>query len=299
MPVYGISLFGLSQFTMTTTLQAIRQRVGLNGFFADTVVSAATSLGTTTTLIDTGHKQPDDWWNGGAILILTGSNANSVRYITDWDQTTSTFTLDRALSAAVASAVQYEVHRFAHPYDKNNAINEAIRAAGKRWTRKIEDTSLTLDTDTYTYSLDSTTVEVDPQMGIDDVLWDTGITGTGYPYREIHPSYRLMRNEAGNLTLQFLDQIPRDAATIRLIYQVRPAQLSSDSDLLLPQDEAFYNYVAAKAAAILFRQRAMSLPDSGYTERAEVMEANAEGFFDLDRPLSRPRPVRSTFNLWG
>jgi hypothetical protein len=55
MPVFGIALFGLSQYTMTTTLKDIRQRVGLNGFFADTVVSAATSLGTTTTLIDTGH----------------------------------------------------------------------------------------------------------------------------------------------------------------------------------------------------------------------------------------------------
>lgn len=132
MPVFGIALFGLSQFTMTTTLKDIRERVGLNGFMADTTVSAAPSLGTTTTLVDTGIKQPNDWWNGGAILILTGANAGQVRWITDWAQATSTFTLDRACAAAVASGVQYEVHRIAHPHDKNNAINEAIRAAGQR-----------------------------------------------------------------------------------------------------------------------------------------------------------------------
>jgi hypothetical protein len=299
MPVFGIALFGLSQFTMTTTLKDIRERVGLNGFFADTVVSAATSLGTTTTLVDTGLKQLNDWWNYGAILILTGTNAGHVRYITDWDQSTSTFTLDRALPAAVASAVQYEVHRFAHPHDKNNAVNEAIRAAAKRWTRKIEDASLSLDSDTFTYSLASLAVEVDPSLGIDDVLFDTGATGTGFPYQDIHPSFRLMRNNAGVLTLQILSTIPRDAATLRLLYRVRPAQLQSDTDLLLPQDESFYNYVAAKATAILFRQRALSEPESAYAERAETMELFAESFFDLDRPQTQPKAVRNVLLGWG
>jgi hypothetical protein len=299
MPVFGIALFGLSQFTMTTTLQTIRQRIGLNGFLADTVVSAATSLGTTTTLIDTSLKQSDDWWNYGSILILTGTNAGQVRIITDWDQANSQFTVDRVFSAAVASGVQYEVHRLVHPYDKNNAANEAIRAAGKRWTRKIEDATLTLDSDTYTYSLASLAVEVDPSMGIDDVAFDTGITGTGYPYSNIHPSFQLMRNNAGVLTLQILSTIPRDAATMRLSYQVRPAQLQSDSDLLLPQDESFYNYVCAKGAAICFRARALTEPEGGFTERADAMEATAEGFFDLDRPQNKPKPVRNSLLTWG
>lgn len=299
MPVYGITLFGLGQYTMTTTLKDIRERVGLNGFMADTTVSAATSLGSTTTIVDTALKQANDWWNGGAVLILTGTNAGHVRWVTDWVQSTSILTLDRALPAAVASAVQYEVHRIAHPHDKNNAINEAIRAAGQRWTRKIEDTSLTLDVDTYTYDLSTLAVEVDPLLGIDDVQFDTGLTGTGYPYKAIHPSFRVLRNNAGTLTLQILDTIPRDAATVRLTYQVRPAQLQSDTDLLLPQDESFYNYVCAKSCAILFRQRALSEPEAGWNERADSMEAMAESFFNLDKPLPKPKQVRNVLMSWG
>jgi hypothetical protein len=291
MPVFGIALFGLSQFTMTTTLKDIRQRIGLNGFFADTVVSAATSLGTTTTLIDTAHKQPDDWWNGGVILILTGDNAGQVRYITDWVQSTSTFTLDRALSAAVASGVQYEIHRLSHPYDKNNAANEAIRAAALRWARRIEDTTLTFATNTFTYSLDSLTVEMDTNLGIDYVMYDTGATGTGVPYALYDDDAWTIRTSASTHTLQVQD-VPRNGATMRLVYRVRPSQLQSDSDLLLPQDESFYNYVVSKATAILFRQRAGVDPSSDWSEKAERMEAMAEGFFNLDKPQSHGGKIR-------
>ncbi len=299
MPVFGIALFGISQFTMSTTLKDIRERLGLNGFASDTTVSAATSLGTTTTLIDDTLKQPDDWWNYGSILILTGANAGQVRYVTDWVQSTSTFTLDRALSAAVASAVQYEVHRLMHPYDKNNAINEAIRASGNRWTRKIEDASLTLDSDTYTYDLSTLAVEVDPNLGIDEVLFDTGLTGTGYPYKGISPSFQVVRNHVGTLTLQFLSTIPRDAATMRLLYRVRPAQLQSDTDLLAPQEESFYNYVVSKACAILFSARALNEPESDWQKKSEMMEQKAEGFFDLDKPQGKPKAVRNEMLGWG
>lgn len=299
MPVYGIALFGLSQYTMTTTLKDIRERIGLSGFCDDTVVSQTTSLGTTTTLFDSTLKQSDDWWNYATVLILTGTNAASVRPVTDWTQSTSQFTVSPAFSAVVASGVQYEVHRESHPHEKNNAINEAIRAGGQRWTRKIEDASLTLDSDTYTYSLDTLAVEVDPSLGIDDVLFDTGVTGTGYPYGSVHPSFQLVRNNAGTLTLQFLDAIPRDAATMRLIYRVRPAQLQSDTDLLLPQDESFYNYVCAKATAILFRARAMREPESDWQDKAERMEALAESFFNLDQPPPKAAPIRNTFLSWG
>lgn len=299
MPVFGIALFGLSQYTMSTTLKDIRERVGLNGFCADTIVSAASALGTTTTLIDTSLKQPDDFFNGGAIVILTGTNAGQVRYITDWVQSTSTFTLDRAVSAAIASAVQYEAHRIFHPYDKNNAINEAIRAGGSRWCRYIEDATITLDNTTYLYDLDTLAVQVDPILGIDRVMYDTGESGTWFPYADITTSFRVIRNNVGGLDLQFLDTIPRDAATLRLLYRVRPAQLTADADLLAPQDESFYNYVVAKAAAILFRERAGVSPESDWQARAERMEQMAEGFFDVEKPNKPPKPIRNELLTYG
>jgi hypothetical protein len=299
MPVFGIALFGLSQFSMSTTLKDIRQRVGLSGFLADTTVSAATSLGTTTTLIDTALKQPDDFFNYGSILILTGLNAGAVRYITDWVQSTSTFTLDRALDAAVASAVQYEVHRLSHPHEVNNSINEAIRAAGTRWTRQVEDESLELDSTTYTYSLDSLAVQVDPLLELDRVMYDTGLTGTGYPFVDISTSFRVVRNDVGALTLQFLGTIPRDGADLRLIYRVRPAQLSADTDLLAPQDESFYNFVCAKAASIEFRKRALNAPDKGWEDKAKQFEEMAELYFGVDKKQAPSKPFRNEMLLWG
>lgn len=284
---------------MAYTRAQIRQRIGGVEFCGDMTLSTTTSLGSTSTLADTSLKQADDWWNFGQIVPITSTNAGEVRYVSDWVQSTSTFTVDRVWAAVIASGVTYEVHReFSYP-NKNDAINAAIRSGQTRWTQRVEDTSLTLDDQTYTYSLAALTGTLDPVLGIDAVMYDTNTTGTGYPYNVIHPSFYEVRWSGSTPTLQFLIDPPIDNETLRLVYRRRPAQLSSDSDTLTPDDESFYNYVCAKATAILFRERAMREPESDWTSKAERMEALAESFFNLDKPQPKPKPVRSTMLLFG
>lgn len=285
---------------MAYTRTNIRQRIGGVEFCNDTVVSTASGNGSTTTLVDTSLKQSDDWWNYGEIAFISGTagNIGLVRYITDWVQSTSTFTLDRAVTSTV-TADGYEAHRLFRYAEKNDAINAAIRAAAYRWTRRVENESITLDTDTFTYSLGSLSVPLDPTLGLDAVLYDTNISGTGYPFRNVSPSYWEVRWSANTPTLQFLTTPPIDNELARLIYRVRPSQLSSNSDNLTPDDESFYNYVCAKATAILFRGRALREPNEGWDERAQGMEQLAETFFDLEKARPKPKPIRNTMMLWG
>src|SRR5690349_5607965 len=114
---------------MAFTRKDIRQRIGGAEFCADTIVSAASGNGSTTTLVDTSLKQPDDFFMSAQIAFISGTagNIGLTRYVTDWVQSTSTFTLDRAVTST-ATSDGYEVHRDFLYADKNQAIVAAQRA---------------------------------------------------------------------------------------------------------------------------------------------------------------------------
>jgi hypothetical protein len=275
---------------MAFTRKTIRQRIGSAEFAADTFVSAATSTGTTTTLIDTSLKQPDDFFISSEIITLEGL-AVGARYVTDWVQSTSTFTVDRVWAGASVSGDDYEVHTLFSYTEKNEAIVAAQRAAGMRWARRIEDTSLTFLTNTYTYSLGSLTVPIDPDIGLDKVMYDTGTTGTGVPYATLDDDLWELRISGTTYTLQVHD-IPRVGATIRLVYRVRPTVVSDDTTSVVPDSIAYFNYLSAKATAILYRSRSLIEPASDWAAKADYMDAMAEGFWNLDKPQSQGGKVR-------
>lgn len=286
---------------MSYTRAQIRQRIGGVEFCNDTLVSAASTLGAAAgaTLIDTTQKQPDDWWNFGQVVITSGTSSGDVRYIADWVQSTSTFTPDRAFTSQLLAAVTYESHRLFSYTEKNDAINAAIRSGGKRWVQRIENATLTLDPDIFTYSLGALATPLDPQLLLDDIFWDTNAAPTGYPFKRIHPSFYEVRYSGNTPTLQFLTAPPIDQEALRLVYRVRPAQLATDAAVLAPDDEAFYQYVCAKATAILFRARALNAPDAGYEDKATAMEQLAESFFDLEKLHPPAKAIRNEMLLWG
>ena len=68
---------------------------------AYTVDSAATSDGTTTTLVDTVLTQADDYWNGGTIVFTSGWNMGLSGVVTDFDALSDTVTFTPANKQSV------------------------------------------------------------------------------------------------------------------------------------------------------------------------------------------------------
>ena len=59
--------------------------------------------GTTTTLVDAGLTQADDYWNGALLIFRTGTNIGRTAIITDFDAGTDTLTFAPAMPDAVTS----------------------------------------------------------------------------------------------------------------------------------------------------------------------------------------------------
>lgn len=278
---------------MSFTRQSIRQRIGGAEFCGDGIASTASAQGGAAgaTLIDTTLLHPNDFFNAGQIVINSGTASGDIRYVSDWVQSTGTFTPDRAFTAQIAAAVTYEVHSVFTVTEKNKAIEGAIYAAGIRYPRRVENTTLTFATGTYTYDLSSLTVGLDPDLGLDMVLYATGATGTGVPYAILDDDLWEVRQNGTTYTLQVQD-VPRNGATIRLVYRARPAIPSTDTAAIAPDSTAFFNYLCSKATAILMRNRALVEPESDYTRKADYYEQQAEGFFNADKPQAHPGKVR-------
>jgi len=85
--------------------------------------------GTTTTLVDSsfiGLPRDDDYFNYGAIYILSGTNIGQSKSITDYDAATGTFTVDSAFSSAINSTSQYLILAPVDRYVKYATIEQAL-----------------------------------------------------------------------------------------------------------------------------------------------------------------------------
>lgn len=81
-------------------------------FVKRSVTTGAGNIGGTT-LVDATLTEPNDFWNGMAILIRTGTCAGELRRILDWDLATNTLTVNVAFSAQIALGIQYVM---SYPY---------------------------------------------------------------------------------------------------------------------------------------------------------------------------------------
>lgn len=257
---------------MAITRKDIRRRLMGSGYCNDGVVSTTTATGTTTTLIDTSIVNPDDFWNYGQILLITGTNAGSARFIADWVQSTGTFTLTKPTANSIASDVEYEAHSIFSADDKNEAINEAILSAELRWPNYTENSSLTMTTGTFEYSLASFNPAIERLFGIDEILYQET---AGKPYVHLDNRWWKVRDNGGTLTL-VLHKIPVNGANMRVRYRARPNILNSDSDVLDVESKTFYNYICLKAASILFGNRALKNPDSHWAFNANLFNQMAQ-----------------------
>ena len=83
---------------------ALRQLGGL--LFSGT----ADAGGTTTTIDDAALTEADDIWTGNWVLITSGTSANQMRLITDFDAATDVLTFAPALSSSIGAGVTFEIY---------------------------------------------------------------------------------------------------------------------------------------------------------------------------------------------
>ncbi len=110
---------------MTTTIEVLAKVMELLGGY----VGEATG-GSTTTLQNTNHEAPDDYFNGGCIAFLSGDNANKSTRITDYANTNGVFTFATQANA-IANGDKYVA--IPAPYNRSSlisAINSALEDLG-------------------------------------------------------------------------------------------------------------------------------------------------------------------------
>lgn len=153
------------------------------------VLSTPTTLGSTTTIIDTALNQqfPVDiqsanWWAYGASDVAA-LNVGVERRVKSWAQTLSTLTFypgGAAWPTATTTAGIYEIRTRNSHARVVQAITAAVNLLSQSWYRLIQDTSITTTTQTALYTLPasanwSNVVNVEVQI-------NTSPDYTGYPY---------------------------------------------------------------------------------------------------------------------
>jgi hypothetical protein len=111
------------------------------------VTGSATSNGTTTTTVDTGKTDADDFHNGREIIFTSGSNIGEKQAITDWVQSTNTFT-HAAFTNATTSGDTYSLGALPTSTTLVNELTTggAERRTGANVTGTQQTTTITNDT---------------------------------------------------------------------------------------------------------------------------------------------------------
>lgn len=111
--------------------------------------------GSSTTLIDTTRRtEPDDYWNGGTVFILSAGGTapeGDMKVITDFDNSTKTITV-ASFTAAPQANDRYAVAEAHYPLD---ALMDAVNLAIKQHRYVYIDTSLAVVANKTEYDLPS------------------------------------------------------------------------------------------------------------------------------------------------
>jgi len=241
------------------------------------------SGGSTTTVVDAdGLYEPDDYWVGHYVYIVTdaggggGARAGEARPVTDYDQGTGTLTVSPAFSAAVASGDVYELLA-ARRGEIEAAINAGVRAAGETWPVPTVDTTVTIAEDDYDYDLPTALVRL---------LAVLVRGGAGEAWKVVGgQQWRVGGTPGGPQELLFdtLNDLG-DGDTIRLEYLARMSELSADSSTLglgEPAEREAVEFVLHWALYWLHDQAASGGVDApgfrGHITQAQYQMEVAEG----------------------
>ena len=126
------------------TREQLRKSIGRNVIGHRLIVSAATSDGDTTGLIDDTLLGGDDNYNGWWLISTSsGANAGAIRRVSDYDSSNSRLVWTRPLPQATATTDTYELWPSEYPPEViHDYINQAIGEASGHIYEPVEDVSL-------------------------------------------------------------------------------------------------------------------------------------------------------------
>lgn len=229
--------------------------------------------GNTTTLIDTGLSEPNDYFNFGSLFIE--QTVPVIRQITDWNSTTCTFTF-AALSGAVVAGTPYAAIDEKYPLDVlKNAVNTALRVdAGKIM---VYDETLTAVDDQERYDLPAGVSDIRRvEIGTEDDTWENN---------------HYWVEEAG--VLRFYGGLPSEDDTIRLHYVSNHAALADLDDEVNAQIPWELVINSAIVHALMWRQNRADGNEKELREKVEYYKNEAYAFKNTARLLPKdPRYPR-------
>jgi len=151
--------------TRATLRRAICSELGMDFFrrYGSTGYLTCDAGSTASKVVDSDLTQPQDFWKN-QWMYFSGDSATpasavvgQVRNITAFSNVDNACILDRALSTAPVTTVQYEIHDIWNATEIHNAINRAIRDAIPNFFQIVNDETLVHKEDTLEYDISSLT----------------------------------------------------------------------------------------------------------------------------------------------
>lgn len=216
-----------------TTLTTMRQRLGrlMNVMLISTTTSAGNGGGTTAIANRALFARYRDDYFGGVTdsegWYFHNVDTSEWTLISDWVQSTRTFTLSPALSAQVGSGANIEVMARWTPDDYRSAINWAIVNTFPTLCKIVTDTSILTEEDIFSYQVPNNIkvinkVEIETDINMDSTDGRT----RGMPWREI-PFTEI--DEGLTRKLEFKRELD-DGRRLRVTGTAMLSQLYNDDD---------------------------------------------------------------------
>jgi hypothetical protein len=169
--------------------------------------------GSATTLVDTRLAYPDDTWNNGTLLMVSGARASTTIVPTDWVEATATLTIPTG--TAIAAGAKYILVK---PRWPRSELLRALNVGLSKQAIIKSNETLTVTADTKEYTLPSGVAGV--------VRVESGTAALGWT------PHQHWQEQEGKLV--FYNHEPTDTAlSLRLrYYPAQHAELTADTDTI-------------------------------------------------------------------
>lgn len=213
----------------TTNLSTMR--VDLAKRMHDYLAGATTAAHSDSYFIDTeGLTEGDNWWTGGWIRI-TGArigctNVNLIKRIREYKQVSQMGRIWGTFNACLAASTSYQLFKLIEPSVYDDACNEASRMCYPQLYRYVENESIIVEANTWTYTVPSL------MRDVAEVEYQVSTSEATYPYAELQGCEI---TEDGKLRIP---AVPPVGNKLRLKGMVPLTDsLSSDSDIITVDKE--------------------------------------------------------------